>query len=98
MPLVTESNELGSTVSLDIMEKNGMSTQWSESTITPPPVVTDGVNVRHIIIDCSHITFIDTVGAKIIKQLVEDCESIYVTVMLAGVNGKQHKTYKEKRI
>ena len=95
MPLVTESNELGSTVSLDFMEKNGIPTQWSESTITPPPVVTDGVNVHHIIIDCSQITFIDTVGAKIIKQLVEDCDSIYVTVMLAGVNGKQQLCIKK---
>ena len=67
-----------------------MSTQWSESSLTPP-VITDGVNVHHIIIDCSHITFIDTVGAKIIKQLVEDCDSILMTVMLAGVNGKKFR-------
>lgn len=84
---MNETNELGSSQNLDVVEKNGISAQWTDAT-TVPPVVTDGVNVHHVIIDCSNMTFIDTVGAKIIKQLVEDCDSILLTVMLARVNGK----------
>ena len=85
LPLVNESNELGSTQSLENMDKNGLPpVQFS----TTPSVVTGENSVHHIIIDCSNITFIDTVGAKILKQLVEDCDSIYLTVLLARVNGK----------
>ena len=68
------------------MDKNGITqVKWSDPTA---PAVTDGNNVHHIILDCTNVTFIDTVGAKTIKQLVEDCNSIYITVLLARVNGE----------
>ena len=86
VPLVNESNELGSTQSLDTMVKNGISpVQWTDPTITK--AITDSNSVHHIIIDCTNVTFIDTVGAKTLKQLVEDCNSIHITVLLARVNG-----------
>lgn len=42
--------------------------------------------VHHIILDCSAMCFIDTVGAKILKQLCDDYKSIHVTVLIASVN------------
>ncbi|KAK3606359.1 hypothetical protein CHS0354_041997 [Potamilus streckersoni] len=42
--------------------------------------------LQHIIIDCSQITFIDSVGAKILKQIFEEYGSIDVDVFLAEVS------------
>ncbi|KAL3878611.1 hypothetical protein ACJMK2_030945 [Sinanodonta woodiana] len=49
------------------------------------PTRADICPVHHIIIDFSAVSFIDSVGAKIIKQVFEDYSKIDVTVFLACV-------------
>merc|ERR1719239_727259 len=39
----------------------------------------------YLIIDCSSFTFIDPVGIKILKQLIEDYKTVGISTYLAGV-------------
>ncbi|KAK3606372.1 hypothetical protein CHS0354_042006 [Potamilus streckersoni] len=49
------------------------------------PTRADICPVHHIIIDFSAVSFIDSVGAKIIKQVFEDYSKIDITIFLACV-------------
>jgi len=71
MPLVNETNELGSTQSLQnygrvIHTPNG---EWTTRQSNIISAVTDASLVHHIVLDMSKVTFIDTVGAKVLKQV-----------------------------
>ena len=50
--------------------------------------------IRFLIIDCSPINFIDTVGVKTMKQLISDFNEIGVRVFLAECNGKFRARFK----
>lgn len=45
------------------------------------------LKLKYIIIDCSPINFIDTVGIKAVKQLIADYGEIGIKVYLAECNG-----------
>jgi hypothetical protein len=72
MQLVTESNEMGSTPSLNfssdaydqVSKWNGTSKQANILT-----ALGDGNQLQHIILDLSGVIFIDSVGAKILRQV-----------------------------
>ena len=44
--------------------------------------------IKFLIIDCTPINFIDTVGVKTLKQVITDYNEIGVRVFLAECNGK----------
>lgn len=77
MPLVNETNELGSTQSLDIANRprvihtpNG---EWQNGNTKKANIlnaVPEGALLHHVIIDLSKVTFIDSVGAKVLKQVI----------------------------
>ncbi|XP_060582816.1 prestin-like isoform X2 [Ruditapes philippinarum] len=89
MQLVTESNEMGSTPSLNfssdaydqVSKWNGTSKQANILT-----ALGDGNQLQHIILDLSGVIFIDSVGAKILRQLVEDYDAVEIKVWLCNVN------------
>nr|XP_057922148.1 prestin isoform X2 [Doryrhamphus excisus] len=45
-----------------------------------------GVGVHSIILDWTHASFIDSVGAKAIKQIIKDYAAVDVRVVIAGCN------------
>lgn len=70
------------------LEENGFLPTSNDLAPMGRPIDTSMVDcgyVHHIILDCSSICFIDTVGGKILKQLCDDYKSIHVTVLLACV-------------
>ncbi|XP_045204648.2 sulfate transporter-like [Mercenaria mercenaria] len=42
--------------------------------------------LHHIVLDLSGVSFIDSVGAKVLKQLVEDYQSVDVEVLFSNIN------------
>ncbi|XP_052795509.1 sulfate transporter-like isoform X2 [Mya arenaria] len=98
--LVNESNEMSSSLSLDKggggEEKSsaaragrGRWTDAAKGSTRQANMVTasvDGVLLHHIVLDLSRVCFIDTVGAKILRQVVMDYETVQVTVFLCCVN------------
>ncbi|XP_053400591.1 solute carrier family 26 member 6-like [Mercenaria mercenaria] len=89
MQLVTESNEMGSTPSLnytsDVYDQvsNWNGTNRQANLLT---ALAEKNQLHHIVIDLSGVTFIDSVGAKVLKQLVEDYEAVEIKVLLSNVN------------
>ncbi|XP_013408969.1 solute carrier family 26 member 6 [Lingula anatina] len=45
-------------------------------------VTMNNFELRHIIIDCSSMVYIDSVGIKILKQIMTDCKEVGITVLL----------------
>lgn len=72
MQLVTESNEMGSTPNLNysadvydqVSKWNGTSKQTNILA-----ALGEGNQLQHIILDLSGVIFIDSVGAKVLKQV-----------------------------
>ncbi|CAL1546240.1 unnamed protein product [Lymnaea stagnalis] len=46
----------------------------------------------YLVIDCSNFTFIDPVGIKILKQLIEDYKTVGITTFLGGVKDDVWRT------
>ncbi|KAL4229850.1 hypothetical protein ACF0H5_010242 [Mactra antiquata] len=88
-PLVKETNELGSVQSLDYkVESGAKQNQLNGSTkqINMLESITGLNALHHVILDLSKVTFIDSVGSKVLKQIVEDYHSVRITVLLTCVN------------
>lgn len=47
--------------------------------------------IRHIVLDCSAVSYIDIAGIKMMKQIIEDFKSAKITVLLAGCSSKMIK-------
>lgn len=88
LTLVHEPKELGSTLSLDYYDVVQPMPDGNTSPASPNGIngLTGPTSVRYIVLDFSRISFIDTVGAKAISQLVEEYESVKVNVVLSSVN------------
>lgn len=74
MALVNETNEMGSQQSLENRSRivTSPSGEWQNGSTRNANILnalTSGPLLQYIIIDLSKVTFIDTVGAKILKQV-----------------------------
>uniref|UniRef100_A0A2C9JD61 STAS domain-containing protein n=2 Tax=Biomphalaria glabrata TaxID=6526 RepID=A0A2C9JD61_BIOGL len=58
--------------------------QQGSTTIGPSPD-SDPRPFLYLIIDCSHLSFIDPVGVKSLKQIIEDYKTVGITTYLGGV-------------
>lgn len=72
--LVNETNEMGSNLSLDKVANGKMSApRWSivgvDRKLSVAAAAVDGVLLHHLVLDLSRVCFIDSVGAKILKQV-----------------------------
>ncbi|XP_052282079.1 sulfate anion transporter 1-like isoform X2 [Dreissena polymorpha] len=91
--VVNESKELGSILSL---EKAGADTKrnggWlpvlNGSSMQNNMVLSGSEEgaLHHIVIDMAHVCFVDSVGAKVLKQLFLDYEAVKITVLFCCVN------------
>lgn len=97
MQLVTESNEMGSTPDLDYKVdaydqiNNWNGTAWKKNGLSASVT---GNQLHHIVLDLSGVTFIDSVGAKVLKQLIEDYEAVEIKVLLSNVNDEVWRVLK----
>ena len=65
----------------------------SRTSMAPESVLEEGlvgadVPVKHLIIDCSEVCFIDVTGVGILKKCQEECDGIGVELLLASTNSE----------
>ncbi|KAL4229849.1 hypothetical protein ACF0H5_010241 [Mactra antiquata] len=88
-PLLNMTTELGSGQYDNRRRKSSLSLKlWSGSAtqLNILAALLEENALHHLVIDLSKVTFIDSVGSKILKQLVEDYEAVHIGVLFSGAN------------
>lgn len=77
------SGDMSQRSSTTDLQSNGSSIRSRNGSVKPGNK--DFGYVHHVIIDCSSMCFIDSVGSKVLKQVIEEYKSVGTTVFLAAV-------------
>lgn len=74
------------TLETQMLEKNGNPTESLEALTAEPPWTThSSVNIRHVILDMSGSTFLDTVGVNTLQQVIQDFSLADIRVYVVGL-------------
>lgn len=71
---------------------NGPSGKAANGEARDPPAPKDPRPFRHLVIDCTSMAFIDPVGIKTLKQIIEEYKGIGITVYLGGIRDEVWRT------
>ncbi|KAL8612924.1 hypothetical protein ACOMHN_035001 [Nucella lapillus] len=71
---------------------NGHSSKAANSQPSDPQAPKDPRPFRHLVIDCSSMAFVDPVGIKTFKQIIEEYKGVGITVYLGGVRDEVWRT------
>nr|XP_034300936.1 solute carrier family 26 member 6 isoform X3 [Crassostrea gigas] len=77
------SGDMSQTSSTTDLQSNGGSIRSRNGSVKPGNK--DFGYIHHVIIDCSSMCFIDSVGSKVLKQVIEEYKSVGTIVFLAAV-------------